>query len=339
MASDAKIRFLKTFHNRILAPRNLDFRVQFPGPTGTNAVEAALKTARLATRRSGVVYFSNAFHGMTLGSLAVTANVDKRAGAGLPLTHSTCLPYGATDRPSDVDEGLTMLRQLLVTTGNGLDTPAAVIVETVQGEGGINVASDTWLREVRSLCTEAGVVLIVDDVQMGCGRTGSFFSFESAGIVPDIITLSKSISGYGLPMALVLLRPDLDVFTPGQHNGTFRGNNHAFVTATAALDTYWADDGFEMQVARKADRLVQGLRRQISAEAVSSIRGRGLAQGLVFSEPATAERVARTLFNNGLLAETCGAQNQVLKLLPPLTITDQEIDQGVDAISCAISVA
>jgi diaminobutyrate-2-oxoglutarate transaminase len=129
-------------------------------------------------------------------------------------------------------------------------------VETVQGEGGINVASAEWLRRLSALCREHGILLIVDDVQMGCGRTGPFFSFEHSGITPDIVCLSKSISGYGLPLALTLIRPDLDIWAPGEHNGTFRGVNPALVTGTAALRAYWSDDTLERGTLAKGERIM-----------------------------------------------------------------------------------
>lgn len=240
MYTKAKRTFLARFRDLILEPRRLDYRVQFPGPTGTNSVETALKLARKVTGRENVISFTNAFHGMTLGALAVTGNSMKRGGAGVPLSHATPVPY------DDYFDGETpdflWLERVLTDSGSGIEYPAAVIVETVQGEGGLNAGRATWLRELRELCTRHGMLLIVDDVQAGCGRTGTFFSFEEAGIVPDIVCLSKSVSGYGLPMALTLFRPELDVWEPGEHNGTFRGHNPAFVTGAAALEKFWSDD-------------------------------------------------------------------------------------------------
>ncbi|MFD9804847.1 aspartate aminotransferase family protein, partial [Streptomyces sp. NPDC059071] len=231
MSTVAKRRLLETMRDLVFVPRGLDYKVQFPGPTGANAVEAALKLARKVTGRTTVLNFTNAFHGMTLGALSVTGNAAKRAGAGVPLVHATPMPYdGYLDEPED----FSWMRRALDDSSSGLDKPAAVIVETVQGEGGVNVARAEWLRALAELCSARGILLIVDDVQMGCGRTGGFFSFEVAGITPDIVCLSKSISGYGLPMALVLMRRELDQWAPGEHNGTFRGNNAAFVTAEVA---------------------------------------------------------------------------------------------------------
>lgn len=169
-----------------------------------------------------------------------------------------------------------------------------MIVETVQGEGGVNVARAEWLRGLAELCRRHDMLLIVDDVQMGCGRTGDFFSFEEAGITPDIVTLSKSIGGYGLPMALCLFRPELDVWQPGEHNGTFRGNNPAFVTATAALDTYWRDGALRERTLSRADRVERALLDLCADDGRGglSVRGRGLVWGLEFTDGERADAVS-----------------------------------------------
>jgi diaminobutyrate-2-oxoglutarate transaminase len=263
MATSAKQRFLETFLRLILQPRGLDYKVQFPGPTGTNAVESALKLARKVTGRESIISFTNAFHGMTLGSLSVTGNSMKRAGAGIPLVHATPMPYD--NYFGGVTEDFHWFERVLDDSGSGLNRPAAVIVETVQGEGGMNVARIEWLQALSELCHKRDILLIVDDVQMGCGRTGPFFSFETAGIVPDIVTLSKSISGYGLPMALTLFHPRLDVWAPGEHNGTFRGHNPAFVTATKALETYWNTPALTDSTIRKG-RIMRDRLESIAAD-------------------------------------------------------------------------
>ena len=331
MATVAKGRFLETFAEKILAPRGLDYKVQFPGPTGTNAVESALKLARKVTGRESIINFTNAFHGMTLGSLSVTGNSMKRAGAGVPLVHATPMPFD--NYFGGVVEDFTWFERVLDDSGSGLNRPAAVIVETVQGEGGVNVARLEWLKALSDLCRRRDILLIVDDVQMGCGRTGTFFSFEDAGITPDIVTLSKSISGYGLPMALTLIRRDLDVWAPGEHNGTFRGNNPAFVTATAAIDTYWSDDAFSAEIAAKGLRIESAFDDLTQRMPGTSHRGRGMVQGLVFDDPANAGKVCARAFEAGLLAETSGPSDEVVKLLPPLTISDEELDRGLQILT------
>jgi diaminobutyrate-2-oxoglutarate transaminase len=334
MSTTAKRAFLEFFQNMILRPRDLPYKVMFPGPTGTNAVEAALKLARKVKGRETVVSFTNAFHGMSLGSLAVTGNAFKRAGAGVPLAHTAPMPFDHYMGGRTPD--FLLFEQLLQDHGSGLDKPAAVIVETIQGEGGINVARPQWLRGLAQLCRQHDMLLIVDDIQMGCGRTGAFFSFEEAGITPDIVTVSKSISGYGLPMSLCLFRPELDVWEPGEHNGTFRGNNPAFVTAAAALNTYWADDKLKQQTLAHAQTIEAALRDTAAHHSGSAYRGRGMVWGLELSDPRHAGRAARRAFELGLLMETSGADGQVVKLLPPLTITSDELDQGLRIVQRAV---
>lgn len=330
MYSEAKQRFIERFDQVILQPRGLRYKFQFPGPTGTNAVEAALKLARKVTGREQVVGFTNAFHGMTLGALAVTGNGFKRAGAGVPLGHSASVPFDGY-LGADTDT-LDYFEALLKDSGSGMDMPAAVIVETVQAEGGVNVASAEWLQRLRRITAEHGIVLIVDDIQVGCGRTGRFFSFEEAGIVPDIVTLSKSLSGYGLPLALVLIKPELDQWAPGEHNGTFRGHCPAFVTATAAL-AFWETEALAHGVQKKA-RLVEhrllAMAQRLAPEA--KVRGRGLIWGIEFGDATLAGRVSQACFERGLVIETAGIDDQVLKLLPSLTITEQELAHGLDVI-------
>ncbi|WP_030757722.1 diaminobutyrate--2-oxoglutarate transaminase [Streptomyces griseus] len=331
MSTTAKRRFLETFRSAVLEPRGLPYKVMFPGPTGTNAVEAALKLARKVTGRKTVVSFTNAFHGMSLGSLALTGNAGKRAGAGVPLSHTTQMPFDQYLGGRTPD--FLWFERLLEDSGSGLDHPAAVIVETVQGEGGVNVARAEWLRGLADLCRRRDMLLIVDDIQMGCGRTGDFFSFEEAGITPDVVTLSKSISGYGLPMSLCLFRDELDVWEPGEHNGTFRGNNPAFVTATAALDAYWRDTTLRDRTLRRAVTVGAALGELGPG---CSPRGRGLVWGLEFADGERARAVCRRAFDLGLLVETSGPRDEVVKLLPPLTVTDDELDEGLGILARAV---
>ena len=331
MGTEAKETFLKTFHEVILKPRGMDYKIQFPGPTGTNAVESALKLARKVTGRTNVVSFTNAFHGMTAGALALTGNASKRAGAGMPLNNVTTMPFDGY-MGKDVDT-LDYFEKTLKDAGSGIDMPAAVIVETVQGEGGINLAGWKWLRRLRAICTQHDILMIVDDIQMGCGRTGPFFSFEPAAVMPDLICLSKAISGLGLPMALVLIRPDLDIWKPGEHNGTFRGNNLAFVSATKALD-YWRNGVLEEDVAIKGRRIRERLSEIADAhpEANLRVRGRGMIQGLVSEEEGLAVDICQEAFQNGLVMETAGVDDQVAKIMPPLTIDDLTLEKGLQTL-------
>ncbi|MGX5697521.1 diaminobutyrate--2-oxoglutarate transaminase [Agromyces soli] len=330
MATSAKRSFIEAFERLVLEPRGFDYKIQFTGPTGANAVEAALKAARQATGRSTVVAFTNGFHGLSLGALAATGNSHYREAAGVGLDDIARLPYDGY--LGDGVDTLDLFEKMLDDPGSGLDLPAAVIVEAVQGEGGINVASVPWLQRLREITAARGILLILDEIQAGIGRTGTFFAFEHAGIVPDLVTVSKSISGSGLPMSLVLLRPEVDVWKPGAHTGTFRGNNLAFVTARVALEQYWSDASFADDIARKSALLSEEL-KGIAAENPAlglTVRGRGLMYGLVCDGDRTlAGRISKAAFARGLVIETSGAFDEVLKFLPSLTITDDELRRGL----------
>ncbi|GAB2895363.1 diaminobutyrate--2-oxoglutarate transaminase [Paralcaligenes sp. KSB-10] len=333
MATSAKKYFLETFERVLLKPRGWQYTLQFTGPTGTNAVEAALKLARLVKGRQNIISFTHGFHGVSAGSLAVTANSKFRKAAGVALANTTFMPYDGYMGP-DVDTA-AYLERLLDDSSSGLDHPAAVIVETVQGEGGVNVATWRWLKQLETLCRRHDMLLIVDDIQVGCGRTGGFFSFEPSGIRPDIITLSKSLSGFGLPMSLVLLKPEHDVWKPGAHSGTFRGNNLAFVTAAQALDSYWATEAFAADTQRK-EGLVRDWLENLAYSypaAGLSVRGRGLIQGLATpADSGLAGQIAARAFEHGVVIETSGANDEVLKVLPALTIEDELLERGLEVI-------
>lgn len=316
----------------------MDHKVQFTGPTGANAVEAALKLARKVTGRSNVIAFTNAFHGMSLGALAATTNPSKRAGAGTVLAGVTFMPYDGYHGP-DVDAFQIMERML--ARGAGVDAPAAFVVECVQGEGGLRSASARWLQKLVSLAHSIGALLIVDDIQAGCGRCGEFFSFEALDVTPDIVCLSKSLSGYGLPMSINLIRPHLDIWEPGEHNGTFRGNNLAFVTARAAIQTYWANPAFGEELAEKAEVLDIRLHtlRQTVLERYglnAALPGRGFMRGIDLGDGQMAAAVSARAFKSGLLIETCGVSGQVLKLLPPLTIAPEALGNGLAILEAAL---
>lgn len=339
MSTAAKAAFLEAFESIILEPRNLEYKVQFTGPTGANSVEAALKIARNMTGRSTVVAFTRAFHGVTLGALAATAGTHYRSAGGLSPAGTVFMPFDGYLGPG-VDT-TAYLDRMLSDPGSGIDPPAAVIVETVQGEGGVNVASVEWLRSLERVCRRHKMLLIVDDIQAGCGRTGPFFSFERAGIRPDIVTLSKSLSGYGLPFAIVLMKPELDLWQPGEHNGTFRGNNLAFVTARAALETYWRDDRLTENVERKGRMIREALEDAMSGEGgeVCSVRGRGMMQALACPSGELASRICDLAFGRGLIIEKSGPEGSVVKCLCPLTISDEQLNQGLQILKACIRLA
>jgi len=333
MHTDAKTAFLETFERLILMPRGMDHKVMFTGPTGTNAVEAAMKLARKVTGRETIVAFTNGFHGMTMGALAATANAGKRAGAGMALSGITRMPYeGAID---GVDS-LAMIGAMLDNPSSGIDAPAAFLIEPVQGEGGLNAASGAFLQGLARLAKKHGALLIADDIQAGIGRTGPFFSFEGMGIQPDLIPLAKSLSGMGLPFAALLIRPDLDIWKPAEHNGTFRGNNHAFVTARVALEKFWADEAFQRQTEAKSAYLTERLEKIAALIPGARLKGRGMMQGIDVGSPDLAAAVCATAFEHGLIIETSGAHDEVVKCLAPLTIPQDQFASGLDILRAAV---
>lgn len=331
--TSAKRELLARLREVVLAPRGLDVKVQFCGPTGTDAVEAALKLARKATGRPGIVAFSGAYHGMSLGSLSVTGSRRARAAGGVGPTDVTFVPF--EDGPAGPFDSIGYLERMLADPASGMDIPAAVIVEPLQMEGGVYPASGSWLRRLRELTTRHGVLLICDEIQSGVGRTGRFFCFEHAGVVPDVITLSKSLSGYGLPLSVVLLRRQLDVWSAGEHTGTFRGNQLAFVAATAALDL-WERPDFQAGLRATSARLARFATQLTDVEPGVVVRECGAVLGIDLGEPLRAELVQRECFDNGLIIERCGREDGVLKVMPPLTIDPVTLDRGLTVLLDAI---
>ena len=333
MHTDAKAEFLEVFERVILKPRNMDYKFMFTGPTGTNAVEAAMKLARKTTGRDTIIAFTNGFHGMTMGALAATGNAGKRAGAGTTLSGVVRMPYEGAMK--DVDS-LAMIRAMLDNPSSGIDAPAAFLIEPVQGEGGLNAASSAFLKGLQDLAREHGALIIMDDIQAGIGRTGPFFSFEGMGIKPDLIPLAKSLSGMGLPFAGLLIRPDLDIWKPAEHNGTFRGNNHAFVTARVALEKFWSDDRFQRQTEAKAAFLTGRLKEIAALVPGAGLKGRGMMQGIDVGSGDMAAEICATCFEHGLIIETSGAHDEVVKVLAPLTIPQEQLASGLDILEAAV---
>lgn len=332
--TDAKSGFLDAFERHILKPRDMDHRLMFTGPTGANAVEAAMKIARKVTGRTNIIAFTNGFHGVTMGALAATANGYHRGGAAMDKAGVTRMPFDGYAEGVDSAE---LLAQMLADPSGGIDAPAAIMLETVQGEGGLNAASPEWIRRIERIAHDNGALLIIDDIQAGCGRTGTFFSFEGMGVQPDLVTMAKSASGFGLPFAMVLVRPEHDVFGPAEHNGTFRGNTHAFVTARVAIEKFWADDSFEKALEEKATRLTRALRHLSEAVPGSRLKGRGLMQGLDVGDGDLAGAICARAFELGLVVETSGPRDEVVKILAPLTTPAAVFEEGFNILEQAAS--
>jgi diaminobutyrate-2-oxoglutarate transaminase len=312
-----------------MKPRDMNYKLQFTGPTGTNAVEAALKIARRVTGRRAIIAFSHGFHGMTLGSLACTANEYFRGAAGVPLNYVTRFNFGHTT------DGL---KDLYADPSSGLEKPAAILVETIQAEGGVNVADEQWLKDLRQFARDVGALFIIDDIQVGCGRTGSYFSFEGMDLDPDVVCLAKGIGGFGTPLAMNMIKPEHDKhWSPGEHTGTFRGQGLSFVAGREALH-YFDDDKLMKQV--KAHGLHMEERLQKIAKPHKDkgfeVRGRGMIQGLDTQDGDLTKKIVTECFENGLLIGNCGSSGRVLKLIPPLTTPEDDLNEGIDILETAL---
>lgn len=329
----AKLKFIERFRDVVLRPRQLEYKLQFPGPTGANCVEAAVKLARKATGRTAVVAFTNAFHGMSLGALALTGSSAARAASTALLNGVIRVPYDGY-RGAGVRD-LETLEAMAKDPSGGIDPIAAIIVETVQGEGGLNVASSKWLQNLAAMARRLGALLVVDDIQAGCGRTGTFFSFEDLGIEPDLICLAKSISGIGLPMSLLLLKAERDIWQPGEHNGTFRGNSLAFVTAAAALDL-WEHGGMAVIEQNSATLSAWTNRMAQAYPGMLRAKGKGMMRGLEFSRADAARSGARLALQSRVIVECCGPFQEVLKIMPPLNIETAILVEGLERLERAV---
>lgn len=333
-ATTAKKNFLQKLNDTILEPRNMQYKIQFPGPTGTNCVETALKLARMVKGRSNIITFTNGFHGLTMGSMSVTGNSFYRDEAFINRTNATFMPFDNYFGP-DVDT-IEYLKKFLHDKSSGVDLPAAFIVETIQAEGGVNVASFEWLKKLEQVAREFDIFLIIDDIQVGNGRTGSFFSFEKAGIYPDLICLSKSIGG-GLPLSLLFMKPEIDQWRPGEHTGTFRGNNLAFIASTQAL-SYWDNNDLAEAVTYKENIIKEelGKIKDKYPDHIREVRGRGMIYGVDFYDNSIPPMLSAECFENGLIIELAGAEDNVLKLLPPLIIEEEILRKGISIIDDSI---
>ena len=331
MYTTTKGEFIEFFETKVLQPRGLDYKVMFPGPTGANSMEAALKLARKVTGRNNVFALMGCFHGMTLGALAMTTDEAARKGAGVPLQNVTHIPAPYMFPELDT---IQYMETLMEDDHSGVDKPAALVIESVQAEGGVNVLPVEWLQRARAFCDKYGILMILDEIQVGNCRTGWFYSFERAGIKPDIVTMAKSIGGMGMPFALTLFKPELDKWSPGEHNGTFRGFQLATVAGKAGLE-FMLENKLEDEVKRKSAIVDKFLAENLAGVAKkATYRGIGLIWGIDFCNYAdgTAKKVSAECFKRGLIIELAGRKDCVLKPMPPLTISDEDLLKGLEII-------
>lgn len=291
-----------------------------------------MKIARKVTGRTNIIAFTNGFHGVTTAALSATGNAYHRGGAGMDLSGVTRMPFDGFLGDADAAD---VLEAMLTDKSGGIDAPAAILLETVQGEGGLNAASPDWVRRIARIAKDHGALLIVDDIQAGCGRCGTFFSFEEMDVSPDIVTMAKSLSGFGLPMAMLLVRPEYDIFGPAEHNGTFRGNTHAFVTARVAIEKFWADDAFQSELAEKSDLIRDRLHELSALVPGSKLKGRGLMRGVDVGSGELAGSICAKAYELGLVIETSGSEDQVVKVLAPLTTSKKTLADGFDILLAA----
>ncbi|MCB2428381.1 aspartate aminotransferase family protein [Methylophaga pinxianii] len=337
MHTTAKRQFMQHFTDTILKPRNMPHKMQFMGPTGTNAVEAAMKLARRVTGRQDIVAFSHGFHGMTLGALSATANQYFRNAAGVPLNHVKHFAFGCDEvcPGCELGCGMNSIEQLTAIyqdSSSGIAPPAAFLLETIQAEGGVKVASKEWLQALQKLAKEVGALLIIDDIQVGVGRTGSFFSFDDLDIDPDIICLAKGIGGMGTPMAMNLVKPEIDKhWSPGEHTGTFRGQDISFIAGDQAL-TYFDDEELMAEVKANGQKMAEALAPLAERHSQINVTGKGMILGLDVGSGDRAKAIVNQCFDAGLMIASCGTGGRVVKLIPPLTTPQADLQAGLDIL-------
>ena len=351
MASPAKDAFTEAQLSMLPAGMRDRVKIQFCGPTGANAVDAAIKLVKTATGRGDIIAFSGGFHGSTHAAMAMTGNLSQKRpiANGMPGVHF--FPFSCGGVPAGVDPlswdatAVALLEQALSDPNGGIPLPAAVIMEMVQGEGGVNPASVRFAQRVRRLTRELGVPLIVDEVQTGCGRTGSWFAFEHYDIEPDVIVASKALSGMGLPVAIIIYQRELDVWRPGAHTGTFRGNQLAFAAGVKAVEMFRRDDILG-NVRARGEQISRRLAPLCSHPGVVEVRGRGLMWGIELralgegrSAGQFAEQVQARALRTGLILELGGRDDRVVRMLPPLNVTEQVTDLALTILERAVETS
>lgn len=354
-----KDQFVEDLFNSL--PRELaaNARIQFCGPSGSDACEAALKLVKTATGRRSILGFSGGYHGQSQGMLALMGNLGPKSAVNSLMPDCHFLPYPYKYRCSlgvpefDSSHYSRFVENLLDDAESGIPHPAGMILEVVQGEGGCIPCPDDWLREIRRMTKQKKVPLIVDEIQTGWGRTGKLYAIEHSGIVPDVLVLSKAIGG-SLPLAVVVYHKDLDVWQPGAHTGTFRGNQLAMATGSASL-RFILENDLPAQADRLGRRLMDHLRgMQRDFTFLGDVRGRGLmigaevvdvekrdALGRLPPDGDRAKRIQQECFKRGLIIELGGRNGAVVRFLPPLIITAEEIDKaaGIVGEACAAATA
>ena len=332
------------------AQMRTDVKIHFCGPTGADAVEAAVKLCKLATGRGGVVAFQGSYHGSTHGAMSLTADLHPKAGLQNLLPGVHFAPFAYCHRcPLNLtpDTCATNCAELLANTlddsHGGVPRPAAILLELVQGEGGVIAARVEFARRIAAIAHDKDIPVIVDEVQTGCGRTGTWFAFEPYGIEPDVVVASKGLSGLGLPVAIIMYRKSLDTWAPGSHIGTFRGNNLAFASGNAYLDVLARDDILANVRTQGAYLRAELVKIQQATTLITDVRGLGLMLGIEMArhgsvtDTEVAARVQRAALRRGLILEIGGRDNGVVRLLPPLNVSRHTVDDALAVIRASVA--
>ena len=321
-------------------------KIHFCGPTGANTVDAAIKLAKTYTGRSEVLSFRGGFHGTTHLGMAVSGLLEQRQPVGntmpgvhfAPYSYCSRCPINLTRQTCSVNCAAST-ETLLSDENGGVLPPAAILLELVQGEGGVIPAQREFVERVVAAARSVGALVVVDEVQTGCGRTGTWFAFEQYGIEPDIICVSKALSGIGTPMGIILYRKDIDAWAPGAHTGTFRGNQLGFATGVQTLRIFQRD-GILANVVARGEQVRQILAGLDDVPHVREVRGLGLMWGIELHDPVTglaasalAKSVQQTALHNGLIVELGGRGDNVVRIMPPLNSTAELI-----AAACGLLV-
>lgn len=359
LATPTKDQFVQDLLEILPSEFSRNAKIQFCGPAGTDAVEAALKLVRTATGRRTILSFQGAYHGMSHGALSLMGNhAPKEPLDGLfngvqflPFPYHYRCPFGVGGE-AGVQAGLRYIDNLLTDPESGVLKPAGIIVEVVQGEGGVIPAPTSWLSGLREITARASVPLIIDEIQTGFGRTGELFAFQGAGIIPDVLVLSKAIGG-GLPLSVAVYSAALDLWKPGAHAGTFRGNQMAMAAGSATM-RFIQDQEIHLHSAKMGTRLMAHL-SSLDGECpeIGDVRGRGLMIGVEIVDPGgvpdrmgrppiapqLASAIQSECLKRGLILEIGGRRGSVIRFLPPLIVTDRDIDQIADIFAAALKAA
>lgn len=359
ITTPVKDRFVEELFSTLPQEFTDQARIQFCGPSGADAIEAALKLVKTATGKRSILAFHGAYHGMTHGALGLTGEIGpKLAVSGLMAdVHFLPFPY-AYRCPFELGgeagwrASLAYIERLLDDSNSGITPPAAMILEAVQGEGGVIPAPAPWLRDIRRITRERGIPLIIDEVQTGAGRTGRLYAFEHADILPDVLVLSKAVGG-GLPLSAVVYREELDLWQPGAHAGTFRGNQLAMAAGAATL-RFIREHRLDRHAAEMGERLLGHLRGvKVDSPGVGDVRGRGLMLGVEIVDAKAApdrlgvhppcrelaRRIQAECLHRGLILELGGRQGSVVRFLPPLIVTAGEVDRIAAIFQDAVKAA